>query len=198
MRYLIAVDIGTTSAKALAVDVAGNVLVSNQRFYPTQFGRAGEAEQNPLQIFDAVADLIRSTNTSLPELSLEGLVFSAAMHSLMAVDTLGNPMTPLLTWADTRSTQQAHSLHEHALQLTIETGTPVHPMSPLCKLLWWRQHNPKVFTEAFKFVSIKEFVVFKLTGLFLVDHSIASATGCFDVTHRIWSSKALALAVCSE
>lgn len=191
LAYLIAIDIGTTSTKALAVDAAGNVLASDQRFYPTHFGSGSEAEQNPEQIFEAVADLIRSINASLSGWQLEGLVFSAAMHSVMAVDEAGNPLTPLLTWADTRAIEQAKSLAPHALLLAKATGTPVHPMSPLCKIMWWRQHNPTVFASASKFISIKEFVVFKLTGLFLVDHSVASSTGYFDIQNRVWSARAL-------
>ncbi|MFM8742301.1 MAG: FGGY family carbohydrate kinase [Cytophagales bacterium] len=191
LAYLIAIDIGTTSTKALAVDAAGNVLASDQRFYPTHFGSGGEAEQNPEQIFDAVADLIRSINASLSALQLEGLVFSAAMHSVMAVGEAGNPLTPLLTWADKRAIEQAKSLAPHALLLAKATGTPVHPMSPLCKIMWWRQHNPTIFASASKFISIKEFVVFRLTGLFLVDHSVASATGYFDIQNRVWSARAL-------
>ncbi|MFM7485311.1 MAG: FGGY family carbohydrate kinase, partial [Cytophagales bacterium] len=148
LAYLIAIDIGTTSTKALAVDAAGNVLASDQRFYPTHFGSGGEAEQNPEQIFDAVTDLIRSINASLSALQLEGLVFSAAMHSVMAVGEAGNPLTPLLTWADKRAIEQAKSLAPHALLLAKATGTPVHPMSPLCKIMWWRQHNPTIFASA--------------------------------------------------
>ncbi|MFM8911766.1 MAG: gluconokinase [Flammeovirgaceae bacterium] len=193
MPYLIAVDIGTTSAKALAVDAVGNVLASDQRFYPTQFGSAGEAEQNPQQIFEAVVDLIRSINVSFPSVSAEALVFSAAMHSVMAVDAAGDPLTPLLIWADTRSVEQAQSLISQASFLAQLTGTPVHPMSPLCKMMWWKQHEPVLFKSASKFISIKEFVIRKLTGLYLIDHSIASATGCFDLQYRAWSTQALAI-----
>lgn len=194
MPYLIAIDIGTTSAKALAIDSTGKVLSSHQRFYPTQFGDAGEAEQNPQRIYEAVVELIRAANAFLPGQSVDALVFSAAMHSVMGVDADGNPITPLLIWADTRSVKQAESLRPVAEQLSRQTGTPVHPMSPLCKMMWWREQRKQVFENAFKFISIKEFVVFKLTGLFLVDHSIASATGCFDIEQRVWSTSVLALA----
>lgn len=166
LPFLIAIDIGTTSAKALAIDSTGNVLSSHQRFYPTQFGDAGEAEQNPQLIYEAVVELIRAVNASLPDQSVDALVFSAAMHSVMGVDADGNPITPLLIWADTRTVKQAESLRPVAEQLSRQTGTPVHPMSPLCKMMWWREQRKQVFENTFKFISIKEFVVFKLTGLF--------------------------------
>jgi gluconokinase len=193
LPYLVAIDIGTTSIKALAVASSGGILFSDQRFYPTHYGAGGIAEQDPQHIFDALIDLIQSVKTKLPNEPLTALVLSAAMHSIMAVDQDSNAITPLLIWADTRSIQQALSLSGRAVSLVQQTGTPVHPMSPLCKILWWREHNPSVFQNAFKFISIKEYVVHRLTGNFLIDHSIASATGYFDLSTRHWNTVALEL-----
>ena len=58
------------------------------------------------------------------------------------------------------------------------TGTPIHPMSPLVKLAWLRDEQPKLFAAAARFIGIKEYVFFRLFGRYVVDHSIASATGC--------------------
>ncbi|MFM7854306.1 MAG: gluconokinase [Flammeovirgaceae bacterium] len=193
MPYLVAIDIGTTSIKALVVASAGGILTSDQRFYPTHYGPGGIAEQNAQQIFDALIDLIQSVQAKLPNEQLTAIVLSAAMHSIMAVDQRGNAITPLLIWADTRSIKQARSLSGSAVSLVQQTGTPVHPMSPLCKIMWWREHSPSVFENAFKFISIKEYVVYKLTSDFLIDHSIASATGYFDLGTRDWNTTALEL-----
>src|SRR5690606_21431179 len=71
------------------------------------------------------------------------------------------------------------------------TGTPIHPMSPLCKLGWMRKHEPQIFASAYKFISIKEYIFFKLFGQYVVDESIASATGLFDIHRRQWHPDAL-------
>src|SRR5581483_12420941 len=103
--------------------------------------------------------------------SLKGISFSAAMHSLIAVNATGEPLTNVITWADARSAAYAHALQQtpagHAIYK--HTGTPVHPMSPLCKIIWLREQQPAVFAAAAKFISIKEFIFHRLFGQYLID-----------------------------
>ncbi|WP_373514749.1 gluconokinase, partial [Persicitalea sp.] len=70
-------------------------------------------------------------------------------------------------------------------------GTPIHAMSPLCKLLWLRENEPKLFKKAARFVGIKADVFFKLAGEYLVDYSIASATGLFNIEKFAWDEYTL-------
>ena len=74
------------------------------------------------------------------------------------------------------------------------TGTPIHPMSPLCKLLWLKDTQPAIFEKAARFISIKEYIWWRLFGKYQVDHSIASATGLFDIYSFDWYAESLALA----
>ncbi len=187
-----AIDIGTTSAKGLLIQSNGNVLAGHQKFYETSFPQRGYAEQDPDFILQSVIEIIK---TIAGNQKISGFCFSAAMHSLMAIDQDGKPLTPLMIWSDTRSTEQSGRLIENNLSQGFYeiTGTPVHPMSPFCKLLWLKENQPDIFSTGFKFISIKEYVLFHLTGDFVIDHSIASATGIFDVGKRQWSARALAL-----
>ncbi|MBX2895795.1 MAG: gluconokinase [Cyclobacteriaceae bacterium] len=195
-QIVIAIDIGTTSTKALGVLSTGVVLAQHQVFYPTHYPRPGYAEQDATEILNAVITSLQAVATQIHLTNVKAICFSSAMHSLVAVDALGNALTPLITWADTRSSTQAKELKSTsvALQLHHETGTPVHPMSPLCKLIWLRERAREIFNTAHKFISIKEFVWFHLTGEFKVDYSIASATGLFDIHRLTWSNRALAIA----
>lgn len=187
-----AIDIGTTSAKGLVIRSDGRVLASHQEFYPTSFPQPGYAEQDPGFILKTVIKILKTIGHHQP---VSGLCLSAAMHSLMAVDKNGKPLTQLMIWSDTRSTEQSRRLIENNLEQRLYeiTGTPVHPMSPLCKLLWLKEHQPGVFAAGFKFISIKEFILFYLTGEFVVDHSIASATGLLDLDRQQWSTEVLSL-----
>jgi gluconokinase len=67
-------------------------------------------------------------------------------------------------------------------------------MSPLAKLVWLRHDELALFGKAARFVGIKEYVFFRLFGGWWVDHSIASATGLFNLTALDWDEEALALA----
>jgi gluconokinase len=194
---ILAIDIGTTSSKGLAVLGDGNVVALAQRYYPTQYPQSGFAEQDSAEIMRAVVEIIGEViNKTGNDYELKGISFSAAMHSIMAVDATGSPLSPLIIWADTRSTEQSKRLREEqrAQHLYEVTGTPVHPMSPLCKLMWWRENDAALFERTYKFISIKEFVLHALTGEFVVDYSIASATGLFDNENKQWYGPALTLA----
>ncbi|NOS92250.1 MAG: gluconokinase [Cyclobacteriaceae bacterium] len=188
MNSVLAIDIGTTSTKGLLITSQGVVLASHQVAYPTSYPQPHFAEQNPQEIFDAVVYVI---HTIAAHNEVTVISFSAAMHSIMVVNQEGKPLSPLIIWADTRSIAQSRDLEKIRQALYEETGTPVHPMSPLCKLLWWKEHQPNLLVQAHKFISIKEYVIFRLTGQFLIDHSIASATGIFNLSMLGWSATAL-------
>ena len=200
-QFVIAIDIGTTSTKALAVLPNGAVLETQQRFYPTYYPKPGFAEQDADQILEAVKEALTSVAHNVSsDFQLAGICFSSAMHSLMAVDQQGNPLTPLIIWADTRSAAQAKKLRDSEVgkKLHDQTGTAIHPMSPLCKLLWWRDHELELFERSHKFIGIKEYIVFQLCSEYLVDYSVASATGLFNLDSLDWSIEALDVAGISK
>lgn len=191
---ILAVDIGTTSTKGLAVSAEGKVIASHQSYYPTFYPKADYAEQNPDQIYQAVLEVISKVIPDVPSTySIKAISFSSAMHSILAVDEEANPLTPLVIWADTRSNSQAKELRASDLGKLLhhETGAPIHPMSAFCKLLWWRQHHPELIRSAYKFLSIKEFVIHKLSGEYVVDYSIASASGMFNIYTLDWHIEVL-------
>jgi len=127
---------------------------------------------------------------------LSGISFSSAMHSLMAVDEDGRPLTKLMLWADTRSSAQASFLKNSnaARSLYEDCGVPLHPMTPLCKIMWLRYNEPEHFKTAHKFISMKEYLFYHLTGKYVIDHSIASSTGMFNIHQLQWDSTALEFA----
>ncbi|MBM0234239.1 gluconokinase [Micromonospora sp. STR1_7] len=196
---VIGVDIGTTSTKAVAYDTDGRQLGSHSVGYPLDDPQPGYAEQDPQLILDAV---LRSISMVVAELvqPVAGLSFSSAMHSLIGLDPNGNPLTPSVTWADSRSTRQAERLRAvpSGLALHQRTGTPIHPMSPLPKLLWFAEQEPKLFESVAHWVGIKDWVLLRLCEALVVDHSVASATGLMDIHRLEWDSEALTIAGITE
>jgi gluconokinase len=192
--YAIGVDIGTGSTKAVAVTSQGEVIANAQVYYPGVKTQPGFAEQYPELIKQAFIKTIRQIIETVKE---EPVVISLSsyMHSIMAVEEDGMPLTNIITWADTRSEAIAEEIRksERAEELYQNTGTPIHSMSPLCKIAWLRQNDPEVFNRAAKFISIKEFLWFQLFGSFEVDYSIASATGLFHIEKLDWNEYSLQL-----
>jgi gluconokinase len=111
------------------------------------------------------------------------------------MDKNNKPISPLITWADTRSGDIAQRIRKlpEAEKLYQTTGTPIHSMTPLCKIIWLKENAPEIFTTAFKFISIKEYIWYKLFKVYQIDHSIASATGLFDIENLKWNDFSLQL-----
>ena len=133
---VLGLDVGTTSAKATAFDPTGRTVGHAEVTYPP----FPPGEQDPGVVVDAAARVVqeaarpcaRSPSRSAPRCT-----------GSSALDGDGRALTPLLTWADTRAAAQAERLQREHPDLHDRTGTPLHPMSPLPKLVWFRELGPR-------------------------------------------------------
>ncbi|MGB3311524.1 MAG: gluconokinase [Nodosilinea sp.] len=197
-NYIIGVDIGTTSTKSVLFTETGQVVGKALVTYPLYTPDVATAEQDPDEIFAAVIKTVQGLLEAyvLNPSQILGLCFSAAMHSLILVDADGKPLTRSITWADNRSAgwekRIKTDMDGHAVYR--RTGTPIHPMSPLVKLTWLRHEQPDLFQQAVRFISIKEYVFYRLLGRYVVDHSIATAMGLLNLETLDWDEGALAIA----
>ena len=188
MEYFLGIDIGTTSVKAVAFYRDGKTVLESSVSYPIYHPFPEWSEQDPEIIYAA---LVKTVEYILQELSPDVPVlcsFSSAMHSLIAVDRTGRAISPSIIWADNRATSYASRIHaEHqAEEFYRRTGLPVHAMSPFCKLQWLKDNQSEIFSNAYKFVGIKEFVFNKLFGIYAADASVAAATGLMNSETRQW------------
>lgn len=193
--YYLGVDIGTTATKAVAFSTSGSVLACESADYSMHHPQPGWSEQDPDEILQAVITSINKLITALAPQTPAFISFSAAMHSILAVDEKSRPLTPCIIWADNRAAAIAETLRyaEQGQGFYQATGVPIHSMSPLCKLLWLKQYQPAVFTAATKFIGIKEYVFAQCFGTYLVDTSIASATGLLQLERLTWEDAILQL-----
>ncbi|MBD2463152.1 gluconate kinase [Oscillatoria sp. FACHB-1407] len=195
--YFIGVDIGTTSTKAIVFSTKGEVKGTGNQGYPLLVPQPGWAEQDPTAILTAAIAAIRDAidQSGVSKSHIAAVSFSGAMHSVIAIDANGNPLHNAVIWADNRSVTQTMRLKQNGgHSLYLQTGTPIHPMSPLPKLMWMREENSEIFQRAVRFISIKEYVLFQLLNRFVVDYSIASATGLMNLERLQWDETALATA----
>jgi len=195
---LVGVDLGTSAVKALACAPDGRVVFEASAFYPLETPHPGWVEQDANVVYAATMNTVHDV---LAHVYLRGnevgaIGFSSAMHGVVPVDANGEPIGQLLTWMDRRSAAVAERWRADgtADQLYQRTGAPVHPMLPSCKLRWLSENEPEAFARAHRFVSMKELLVFRWTGEWLIDHGMASGTGLFDARAREWSDRALELA----
>ncbi len=195
-EVVLGVDVGTTSAKVTAFDADGGAHGHGEHAYPLREPAPGHAVQDPRVVVEATLAAARDATAAAPPVRGRGrgLSVSAAMHGLVALDRHDRPLTPLITWADTRAVAQAERLREEHPDLYGRTGTPLHPMSPLVKLCWLRENEPDTFAAARRFVGVKELVLHALCGEWALDHSVASGTGLFNIRELDWDAEALDVA----
>jgi gluconokinase len=201
-RYILGVDIGTTSTKAVLFTTNGDTVCRYAVGYPLSSPTMGAAEQDPEEIFTAVIATVKKVMAAsqIEPTQLICLSFSAAMHSLIAVDAQGKLLSKSITWADNRSAKWAQKIKQkqYGHEIYLRTGTPIHPMSPFVKLIWLRKEHPELFEQVAKFISIKEYVFFRFFHQYVVDYSIASATGLLNLNTLTWDKEALEIAGISE
>jgi len=190
--YVIGIDIGTGSTKAVAITNSGEILTSSQFYYPVISGLAGYAEQDVEAIWQAFVNCIKKIADTLQQ-APAALSLSSCMHSLVIIDDKQRRLTNLITWADTRSEQIADEIRRssNAENLYRTTGTPLHSMSLLCKIIWFKRNAPEIFMAGSKFISIKEFIWHRLFNVYQVDHSVASGTGLFNLERLGWNNASL-------
>lgn len=197
--YVIGVDLGTGSAKAIAMNASGEIIDTAQVPYPILGPQPGYQEQPVDLIWEAFQQCISAVSLHLKE-PPRAISLSSAMHSVIPVNSEGDPLMNTIIWADNRSASIARKLHQLPVAKKIyeETGTPIHAMTPLCKLLWIGEHEQNIFRNTAKFISVKEYVWHKLFGVYEADYSIASATGLMNIEKLRWNETSLNTAFIRE
>jgi len=188
--YRMAIDLGTSSAKLCCATADGSVLLFLQKPYSVHSAGEYGAEQYPDEILEATSQLIREAVQRLGQPAALG--FSAAMHGLMGMDAGGRALSALLIWSDRRSMDAAEQLKAAmGKMIYAHSGVPVHPMLPVCKWMYWNQRMEPWFPQVRWWVSVKEYVLYHLTGEVLTDYAMAGATGMFDINTRQWNMDVL-------
>lgn len=190
-RLFLAVDIGTSSVKACVFDSSGNVRCTTKREYPTFSPKPGYAEQNPETIFVALVHTLKEAVAPFPKDAFAALTFDTMLHSFLLVDREGTPLAPLVNWMDTRSFQEVEEFRQvyEEAHLYRYTAAPIHTIYHPPRILWFRKHAGDLLMKTWKILSIKDWILWKLTGELLCDYSTASGTGLLELERKVWSEK---------
>lgn len=193
---ILGLDVGTTGTKVVAFGLDRPWRQVTIREYPLLEPEPGQQTQDPAVVLDAVTDALAACVTACGDAEVVGLAVSAAMHGLIGLDAQRRPLTPLMTWADARATEEARTLRDTGLgrRLHQHTGTPVHPMSPLTKLMWIARYEPELAAEVRWWLGMKDLVLLELTGELVTEPSSASGSGLLELATGRWYAPALELA----
>mgnify|MGYP003292244204 FL=1 len=199
-KYLLAHDIGTSGNKATLFAVEGKLIKSTHAAYDVSYGEGGIAEQNPEDWWKAVCACTKEIMEGIEAEDILAVSFSAQMQCCLVVDKEGVPLRPAMIWADTRAKKQAEELAEKlsAMNFYELLGHPISPSYSIEKLMWIRDHEPEVYEKTHKMLQVKDYIICRMTGAFVTDHSDASGTNAYDLTNQCWSKEVLEAANISE
>ncbi len=189
-RYILACDLGTSATKSSIIDMQGCVQGTVQQAYQVEYPQERWAEQDPQVYWDAITTTTREIikQTKIDPQSIIAFTVDAMMASVIPVDSKGRPLRKTILWLDVRSVDYVTPLMN---QFTIPDmlAKNIIPVAsakdPLPKILWVKNEEPQIFKKAFKFVDVKDWILYQC-GLddFYTDWSHACLWNYFRVdTH---------------
>jgi gluconokinase len=196
---ILALDIGTSSTRSAIYDTRGNRLLSTttQIEYGLVTSSDGKAELRSVDVQRAVDRAFAKTLIAWKKMKssarIEAIGVSCFWHSLLGLDQNGTAITPIYTWADSRSRVQARSLRKNRGEnsLHARTGCMARTSFWPAKLLWLRKTQPHLFRRVARWVSPAEWIQQRWCGRATVSLSMASGTGLLDGHTLTWSRSLL-------
>jgi xylulokinase len=195
MSYLIGIDVGTTATKTLLIESSGLVVARATNEYPMYTPHPQWAEQDPEDWWQAAIKSIRrvlaESHVNVSEIS--GIGLTGQMHGMVMLDAQGKVLRPCIMWNDQRTAAQCEWMMntigpQRFLELTLN---PALPGFTAPKIVWTRENEPEVYAQAAKVLLPKDYIRYRLTGVYATEVSGASGTVLLDVSRREWSQTVL-------
>lgn len=195
MSLLLGLDVSTTGAKALIIDPTGTVLASVTTEYPLSIPRPLWSEQSPEHWWQGMVTSIRGAiaEAGIAPEDIVGIGLTGQMHGLVMLDESGKVLRPAILWNDQRTGAQCDTIMRLVgeSELIAETGNRALPAFTAGKILWVREYEPDVYARCHQILLPKDYIRYRLTGLYATDRAGASGTLLLNVKARDWSYKVL-------
>ncbi len=188
----IGVDLGTSSIKMILIDNSGDIKKIVSRDYPL-YMEGNCSEQNPQDWFDqfvvGVKELVKDCDVN----SIDGISFSGQMHGLVTLDDNDNVIRNAILWNDQRTTKECDYLNNTIGKdvLLENVGNIALTGFTAPKILWMKDNEPQLFSKIKKIMLPKDYLAYKLSGVFATDYSDCSGMLLLDVKNKCYSKKLL-------
>ncbi|MEK5161850.1 xylulokinase [Paenibacillus sp. FSL R5-0527] len=192
MKYVIGIDLGTSSVKTLLVGQDGEIKGEASAAYPLIQERPGYSEQNPEEWVNGTVDCLQRLlqESGVSAADIEGVSFSGQMHGLVLLDEQNNVLRNAILWNDTRTTKQCREIEAKLGDRLLEiTRNAALEGFTLPKVLWVQEHEPELFAKAARFVLPKDYLRYRMTGKVQMEISDAAGTLMLNVPEGKWSDE---------
>jgi xylulokinase len=194
---LLGIDIGTSACKVAAFSADGRALATSSVEYRVVYPRAGWAEQNPAEWWQAVCRGIRQLceQEGLSPAHIAGIGVAGQSWSAIVVDRQADVLCDTPIWMDTRTAEICAQITGQigADRLFAVSGNPLQPGYTLPKVLWYRQYRPDVYARTAKVLQSNSYITYRLTGNIVQDLSQGYGWACFSMQRGQWDRE-----LCSE
>ena len=193
MSVLVGLDVGTSGARAVAVDEAGNVVAEASSEYPLHSPRPGWTEQDPADWWEGAKRALGRVAAEVGG-DVSGLGLTGQMHGSVFLDSADRVIRPALLWNDQRTEKQCGEITRAvgSERLIRIAGNPALTGFQAPKVVWLREEEPENFARVARVLLPKDYVRLLLAGEYATDASDASGTLFLDVEGRDWSGEILA------
>ena len=196
LPHILTLDLGTAGCKVVVFSIEGEIIGSGYDSYPISQQHAGWVEQDPEAWWASSIRASREAlrNSKIDSSAIEVIGVTGQMSGIVPLDKRGSPLRPSIIWMDRRAVSQAERLRKHlgGKYLYEITGHRIDPAFFAVKAMWIKENEPEIFKRTHIFLMPKDYLRFRLTGLFATDHGDASGSMLLDLRKKDWSSKLLA------
>jgi xylulokinase len=193
-RYIITVDLGTSSTKTSLWTDAGQLVAHASSAYNLHRAEPLWAEIDPDTWWQAVCETIRKVlaKSGVTPANIAGIGVDAVSWTLIPVDSAGNPLRPAMIWLDRRAEEETTWLKSlpEAEDLVNLDANPLDAAYIAPKLIWLKKNQPDIFNSAHKFLEATGFIVSRFTGEFICDYTQAYGYHFFDLKNARWDQQA--------
>lgn len=194
-KYLIGVDLGTSSTKAAMYQIDGGLVSESSLEVPLYHPKPGVVEQDNEDFYTTAAQTVRqcveSSGVSAAEIA--AIAFDSQMAGVGLIDEDFKPVARFDSWLDMRCQPYIELMDREAGELV----TRLTGCSPTCdhgpKMLWWKNEQPDIYRKTAKFIMPGTYVAGRLAGLTadqaFIDHTYIHFSGFSDAQAGTWSKE---------
>jgi len=191
MTFFLGIDLGTTSVKCVLFDQQGKVAASALKEYELLMPSPDIVEAKPETYWEAfrtcTKEILKHPNIDAREIL--GLGISSQGESFTYLDKDGNTLGNVIVWLDNRSKFEAKIIQDEFGIDEVYRVTGQNVVSPTwtaTKILWLKRNEPLLFRKVDKFLFLEDFLIYKLTGKFVTEHSVVCSSLLFNISRRRW------------
>lgn len=196
--YILALDQGTTSSRAIIFDRRGNVVGISQQSYPQYYPHPGWVEHDPIEIWSTQLQVAKAVleenNITAEQIAAIGIT-NQRETTILWDKTTGEPIANAIVWQDKRTADYCETLKNEGFDRTIKakTGLVTDAYFSATKIKWLLENTPDFDINNCLFGTVDTWLLWKLTGgkVHATDYSNASRTMLYNIHDLCWDEEIL-------